>query len=223
MEWSPGPFWLSIKLAFYTTLFLTGIGIPLIYYIHFSKRMKPFYKAVVSLPFVLPPSVIGYYLLVAFSPDGWAGSLFESFFDLRLAFSFQGLVVASVIFSLPFMLNPILSGLENLPDSLEEAAYTLGKNRWQTFIKVLLPNVKSSLLIAMVMTFAHTIGEFGVVLMIGGSIPGETRVASVAIYNQVEALNYQTANVYALIMLVFSFVVLMVVYLVQGYRNPGLL
>lgn len=218
------PFILSLQLALTTTLLLFVLGIPLIFFLYFySGRFSPVLKAVVSLPLVLPPTVLGYYLLVLLRPGGWIGRLSEAWFGLRLIFSFPGLVIGSLIFSLPFMVNPILSALETLPATYREAAYTLGKSPWSIGYRVLLPNIKPALLTGMVMTFAHTIGEFGVVLMIGGSIPGKTRVASVAIYNEVEMLHYQNANQYALILLLFSFMVLVIVYFYQNRRSPGIL
>ncbi|MEM9830137.1 MAG: molybdate ABC transporter permease subunit [Bacteroidota bacterium] len=222
IEWSP--FWLSFKLASITTVSLFLISTPLIYSIYFhSKSIRTVLKAIISLPLVLPPTVLGYYLLLLLRPEGWVGQLSQQWFDTRLVFSFSGLVIGSIIFSLPFMVNPILSALENLPDNYREAAYTLGKSRWNTLIYVLLPNVKSSLWVGGVMTFAHTIGEFGVILMIGGSIPDETRVASIAIYNEVEMLHYANANIYAAILLLFSFIVLILVYLYQNQRPQGVI
>jgi molybdate transport system permease protein len=218
------PFWLSFKLALITTLLLFILAIPLVYLVYFySGRLKPLLKAVVSMPLVLPPTVLGYYLLLLLRPQGWLGQLSESLLDTRLVFSFPGLVIGSLIFSLPFMVNPILSAIENLPDTYREAAFTLGKSRWNTLRRVLLPNVSSSILVALVMTFAHTIGEFGVILMIGGSVPGETRVASIAIYNEVEMLNFEQADLYALSLLIFSFVVLLIVYVFQNRRSKGVI
>ncbi len=173
-------------------------------------------EAVVSLPLVLPPSVLGFYLLVAFSPDNTFGTFLDSYLNLRLVFTFEGLIFASVLYSLPFMVYPIHSGLKNLPLSLKEAAFTLGKSKFTTLIKVLLPNNKSALLTGIVLTFAHTIGEFGVVLMIGGSIPDETRVVAIAIYDEVQAMNYGAANVYAGILFGFTFLALLGVYLLNN-------
>lgn len=224
MTFSAEPFFLSFKLALITTLLLFIFGIPLIYFIYFySGRLNPVLKAIVSLPLVLPPTVLGYYLLIFLRPEGWIGRISEQLFGLRMVFSFPGLVIGSLIFSLPFMINPILSALENLPHSYREAAYTLGKSHWNTLRHVLLPNIKPSILVGLVMTFAHTIGEFGVILMIGGNIPRETRVASIAIYNEVEMLQYENANKYALVLLLFSFVVLIVVYLYQNRRSQGII
>ncbi|MDF9798224.1 molybdate transport system permease protein [Catalinimonas alkaloidigena] len=218
------PLVLSLQLAMATTVLLFIIAIPLVYAIYFhSGSAKPLFKAVVSMPLVLPPTVLGYYLLIFMRPDGWLGQLSQQLFDLRLVFSFPGLVIGSLIFSLPFMVNPILSAIENLPFSYKEAAYTLGKSRWNTLWHVLLPNVRSSVLVGLVMTFAHTIGEFGVILMIGGNIPGETRVASIAIYNEVEMLNFDNADMYAGILLAFSFFVLISVYIYQNRSPQGVI
>jgi len=204
---------LTFKLAGITTLILLLIGIPIGYFLAYTKsKLKPAIEAVVSMPLVLPPSVLGFYLLLAFSPKNSFGAFLEENFDLRLVFSFEGLVVASVIFSLPFMVHPIQSGFSALPKNLTLAAYTLGKSRLNTLLFVLLPNIRPSLLTGTVIAFAHTIGEFGVVLMMGGNILGETRVASIAIYDEVEALNYTLANQYAFTLFVISFLILLFVY-----------
>lgn len=215
IDWEP--LVLSFKLAFITTLLLLALSVPLAYWLACTRtRMKPLIEALVSLPLVLPPTVLGFYLLIAFSPAGTFGSWLEQWLGLRLVFSFEGLVLASVIYSLPFMVQPVQSGLSGLSPSLAEAAHVLGKSKITTLFKVLLPNIKPSLLTGIVLTFAHTLGEFGVVLMIGGNIPGRTRVASIAIYNEVEALNYGTANKYSLILLAVTFLILLIVYLVRG-------
>ena len=196
-----------------TTLILLVIGVPLAYWLSFSRvRFKSVFEALVAMPLVLPPSVLGFYLLLAFSPQHAFGHFLETVFDVRLLFTFAGLVVGSVIFSLPFMVQPVQAGFEALPASLAEAAATLGKSRWQTFRRVLLPNIRPALLTGTVLAFAHTIGEFGVVLMIGGNIPGETQVASLAIYNEVESLHYGAAHFYALILFALSFTILLSVY-----------
>jgi molybdate transport system permease protein len=207
------PLWLTFRLASLTTLILFGLALPLAYWLAYGKfRGRALVEAVIGMPLVLPPSVLGFYLLLAFSPSYAFGAWIEAVFGLRLVFSFPGLVVASVIYSLPFMVYPLQAGLQGLPVSLREASYSLGKSAWTTFFKVLLPNCKSAIMTALVLTFAHTVGEFGVVLMIGGNIPGVTKVASVAIYNEVEALNYPAANQYALVLFVITFVVLLLVY-----------
>jgi molybdate transport system permease protein len=197
-----------------TAAILLLIGIPIAYALAFSRsRFKPLWEALVSMPLVLPPSVLGFYLLIAFSPNGFLGSNLLQHFDVRLVFSFTGLVIGSVIFSLPFMVQPIQAGLQALPLNLSEAAYTLGQSKWQTLWRVLLPNIKPALLTGLILSFAHTIGEFGVVLMIGGNIPGLTKVASIAIYDEVESLNYAAAHFYSAVLVTVSFVVLLLVYL----------
>lgn len=211
------PLILTFELALITTLLLLVISIPLAYWLSHSKsKIKPIIETLVSMPLVLPPTVLGFYLLVAFSPNNAFGSWLEDWFGIQLIFSFEGLVVASIIYSLPFMVHPIQSGLSNLPSSITEASYVLGKSKRRTLFKVLLPNIKPSLLTGIVLAFAHTIGEFGVVLMIGGNMPGKTKVASIAIYDEVEALNYSAANSYSLTLFAITFAILLVVYLVNG-------
>ncbi len=205
--------WITFKLAFFTTLILLIIGLPASYFLAYTaSRLKPFIETVISMPLVLPPSVIGYYLLVAYSPQSWPGAFLEHVFNVRLAFSFAGILVASVIFSLPFMIQPMQNGLRSLPDYLREAAYSIGKSKTVTFFKVLLPAIRPSVLTALALTFAHTLGEFGIVLMVGGNMPGKTRVASVAIYDEVQALNFSKANEYALVLFTISFVLLLLIY-----------
>lgn len=213
-DWEP--LLLTFKLAALTTLILCLLGIPLAWWLAFTRcRLKAVAETLVAMPLVLPPSVLGFYLLLAFSPQSALGAFLDSHFQLRLVFSFTGLVIGSVLFSLPFMVQPVQSGFQSLPASLAEAAYTLGKSRWQTLRHVLLPNIKPALLSGIVLSFAHTVGEFGVVLMIGGNIPGETRVASIAIFTEVESLNYASANFYAGVLFAVSFAVLLTVYLVN--------
>lgn len=207
---------LTFKLASITTFILLIIGVPLGYFLsQTSSKTKPIIEALVSMPLVLPPSVLGFYLLLAFSPKGAFGEFLQEHFDIRLVFSFEGLIIASVIFSLPFMVHPIQSGFSSLGKSLKEASYTLGKTPLATMWHVLLPNIKPSLLTACVITFAHTVGEFGVVLMIGGNIAGETKVASIAIYDEVESLNYAAANQYAFTLFIITFAILLFVYAVN--------
>lgn len=210
------PFFLTFKLALTTTIVLFVIGVPLAYWLAFnSSRWKVLPEAIVGLPLVLPPSVLGFYLLMAFSPENAFGHFLESYVDLRLVFTFPGLVVASVIYSLPFMVQPLQSGFAMVPMSLVETAYTLGKSKFTVLTRVLLPNMKGALISACVLSFAHTVGEFGIVLMVGGNIPHQTRVMSVVIYDEVEAMNYNHANVYSSILLMFSFLVLVSVYSVN--------
>ena len=215
IDW--GPLILTFKLAFVATVLLLLISIPLAYWLAYTRtRIKPVIETLVSMPLVLPPTVLGFYLLIAFSPSNVFGSWLDQWLGLRLVFSFEGLILASIIYSLPFMVHPIQSGFANLSSSLAEAAYVLGKSKTTTLFKVLLPNIRTSLLTGVVLAFAHTIGEFGVVLMIGGSIPGDTKVASIAIYEEVEALNYDVAHTYSLVLFALTFSILLVVYLVNG-------
>ena len=195
------PFILSFKLATITTIILFMVSLPLAWYLSQTKsKVKPFLEAVTALPIVLPPSVLGFYILVAFTE-----------FDLN--FTFQGLVIASCFYSLPFMVQPLQGGFESLNKNMLEASYIAGKDTITTLFRVALPNIKPALLTALIITFAHTVGEFGVVLMIGGSIPDETKVASIAIYEMVETMEYGTAHIYSAIMLLISFVVLLSVYI----------
>jgi molybdate transport system permease protein len=215
MEWEP--IILTFKLALVTTSILFMVSIPLAYWLAYTKnRFKPIFETLVSMPLVLPPTVLGFYLLIAFSPSFFFGQWLDEWFGLRLVFSFEGLVIASVLYSLPFMVHPIQAGFSNLSSSLTEASFVLGKSKSTTLFKVLLPNIRPSLLTGIVLAFAHTIGEFGVVLMIGGNIPDKTRVASIAIYDEVESLNYGAANAYSLILFAVTFFVLLAVYLVNG-------
>jgi molybdate transport system permease protein len=215
MDW--GPIILTFQLALITTMVLLVVSVPLAYWLSSTKsKLKPIIETLVSMPLVLPPTVLGFYLLVAFSPSNAFGNWLDEWLGLQLVFSFEGLVLASVIYSLPFMVHPIQSGFANLSPSLSEASYVLGKSRTATLFKVMLPNIRPSLLTGIVLAFAHTIGEFGVVLMIGGSIPGETRVASISIYEEVESLNYGIANTYSLILFALTFIILLIVYLING-------
>ena len=204
------------KLALYTTCILLVLGLPFAYFMAYTQfRGKPVVEALISMPLVLPPSVIGYYMLVLYSPQNWFGGMLSSVFDIHLAFSFQGVLIASVIFNIPFMIQPLQNGFRAIPKSLLEASYTLGKSKFVTFYKILIPNIKPSLITAIALTFAHCVGEFGIVLMVGGNIPGETRVASIAIYDEVQALNFDAANSYALILFIISFVTLTLIYTIN--------
>ena len=189
------PIWLTLKLAGITTLLLLILGLPIAWWLSKGRSIfKTVIEAIITMPLVLPPSVLGFYLLLAFSPQHGVGKWLQDVFDVRFVFSFQGLVLASFIYSMPFMIGPIKSALQQLPASLAQASYTLGKTKHETFLRVLLPNIKPSLFTAMELTFAHTLGEFGVVLMIGGNIPNVTRVASIAVYDSVERMDYGAAN-----------------------------
>jgi len=207
------PFILSFKLATITTVILFLVAVPLAWYLSQShSRLKPFLEALFSLPIVLPPSVIGFYVIVILAPNSPVGAFLKSHFDIELLFTFWGLVVASVFYSFPFMLQPLQSGFESLKKEMIEASFICGKGFWTTLYRVALPNIKPSIMSGLVITFAHTIGEFGVVLMVGGSIDGKTKVASVAIYEFVETMDYEKAHIYSGIMLLISFLILLFVY-----------
>ena len=218
----PGPILLSLKLASLTTLLLFILTLPLAYWLAFNKRkFGPLVEALVSMPLVLPPTVLGFYLLIALGPRSPLGAFLDNALGLRLVFSFEGLLIASLIYSLPFMVHPLQSGFASLPAHLREASDLLGKSRLTTLFRVLLPNMKPALLSGTVLTFAHTIGEFGVVLMIGGNIPGQTRVASIAVYERVEALDYAGAHTYSAILFALCFGILLAVFLVNRGKAQG--
>ena len=210
------PLWLTFRLALCTTALLLLFGVPFAYWLAYTRtRWKPVFETLVGMPLVLPPSVLGFYLLLAFSPQHAFGLWMEQTVHLSLVFSFAGLVLGSLIFSLPFMVQPLQAGFQNLPASLLEASRTLGKSDVASLFRVLLPNMKPALLTGIVLSFAHAIGEFGVVLMIGGNIPGVTRVASLAIYDEVESLHYAEANAYAAVLFCTSFAILLTVHLAK--------
>jgi molybdate transport system permease protein len=220
IDWQP--LWLSVRLASVTTMILLIIAIPLGYWLAYNRqRWAIAAEAIISLPMILPPTVLGFYLLLAFSPSQGFGRFLDHYLDLRLVFTFPGLVIASLLYSLPFTVNPIVAGFRGLPPDLREASRTLGKSDLTTLVRILLPNIRPSLITAGVLSFAHTIGEFGVVMMIGGSIPGQTRVASVAIYDEIQSVNYAAANRYALVLLAFSFIVLLLVYGVNHHFSKS--
>jgi len=215
-----GPFLLSFKLAGITTLILFVISLPLSWFLSQTKsKYKPLLEAVTALPLVLPPSVLGFYLLWGLSHNSPIGIFFEDLLGYKLVFNFSGLVIASCFYSLPFMVQPLQSGFESVNKNMLEASYISGKSAIKTMLRVALPNIKPALMTAIIVTFAHTVGEFGVVLMVGGSIPGETKVASVAIYEFVEIMDYKAAHVYSAIMVVISFLVLLCVYIFNQRQN----
>ena len=217
------PFLISFKLAGIVTLILFFISLPLAWYLSQTKsKIKPFLEAITALPLVLPPSVLGFYILWALSYNSPIGIFFEENFGIKLVFNFYGLVIASCFYSLPFMVQPMQSGLESLNKNMLEASYISGKSKIQTLFRIALPNMKPALITAIIVTFAHTVGEFGVVLMVGGSIPAETKVASVAIYEFVETMDYTNAHIYSIFMIILSFLTLLAVYIFNGKqkRNP---
>lgn len=206
MKFDPVPFWVSLHLGLWVTALLLVICFPLAWLFARSKgRWVTWVESTTSLPLVLSPTVLGFYLLILLSPKGPVGGFFLSAFHVRLAFTFTGIVIAGCVASLPFMLSSLRTGILSVPSQLLEASYTLGKGAIETAFRVVVPNMKSSIVAGIINTFAHTLGEFGVVLMIGGSIPGATKVVSIAVYERVESLNFGEAHVYAAILVVVSY------------------
>lgn len=211
MNWQS--IWLTAKLATIVSCILLLVGPPIAYWITFSRaRWKFLAEAVVALPLVLPPTVLGFYVLVALGRQGPLGRAWEQWSGHTMAFSFEGLVVASVLYSLPFAVQPLAASFSAVDPRLLDAAAMLGASRWRSFREVLWPLSRAGVLTAAVLSFAHTVGEFGVVLMVGGNIPGLTRTISIDIYDRVQELDYAGANQTALALLLFSFTVLSVVY-----------
>ena len=205
--------WLSFKLAGITTVLLITITTPLAYWLSKTRsKLKPLMETLVALPIVLPPTVMGFYLLVLLGPEGWLGSLWIKYTGSALTFSFTGLVIASFFYSLPFVVQPLQNGFESINPRLKEAARTLGAKPLDVFFSITVPLAKRAFLTAAVLGFAHTLGEFGVVLMVGGNIPGETKVIAIEIYNQVEMLNYSQAHVLSAILLLLAFVMIFLMY-----------
>ncbi|MCC7194201.1 MAG: molybdate ABC transporter permease subunit [Gemmatimonadaceae bacterium] len=205
--------WLTGALALVTTALLLLVGTPLAWWLARSRhRIRPGVEALVALPLVLPPTVLGFYLLVLLGPAGAIGSIWEAMGGPRLVFSFPGLVIGSMLYSLPFVVQPLQTAFGAVPERLLDAATLLRAGRWDRFRTVVLPLSRRGVLTATVLGFAHTVGEFGVVLMIGGNIPGRTQVLSIALYNHVERLEYAAAHTLAAGLLAFSFVVLLAVY-----------
>ncbi|AUH49829.1 molybdate ABC transporter permease subunit [Chromobacterium sp. ATCC 53434] len=211
---------LTLRLAGVSTLLLLSLCVPAAWWLARSRsRLRPLAEAAAMLPLVLPPTVLGFYLLLAFGPHGPLGKLTASLGLPSLAFTFQGVVIASVLYSLPFVLQPLLASFRAVRQEELESARLLGANRWQRMRHVILPSCRSGVLSAACLGFAHTVGEFGVVLMIGGNIDGETRVISIALYNQVEQANYGAAHRLALLLLLFSLAALTTVYWLNARKN----
>lgn len=212
---------LTLELAFVSTFVLLVIGSPLAWWLARSRwRYKFIIEAAVALPLVLPPTVLGFYLLVAFSPAGMLGNSFAQLFGNSLAFSFTGLVVGSVVYSMPFVVQPLQNAFANIGARPLEVAATLGASPWDRFVTIVLPLAKPGFVSATILGFAHTLGEFGVVLMIGGNIPGETQVASIAIFEHVETMQTEQAHWLAATLLVLSFILLIFVYAINR-RSPS--
>ncbi len=209
--------WVTLKLAVVTTILLLVLALPLAWWLaRTQRRVKHVVESIVALPLVLPPTVLGFYLLVVMAPDGPLGRVTEALGLGTLAFTFTGLVIGSCVYSLPFAVQPLRDAFAAIPPRQLEAAAMLRAGPWDAFLTVVLPQARRGLLSAAVLTFAHTLGEFGVVLMIGGNIPGRTQVLSIAIYDHVEALDYAHAHVLAAGLLVFSFLLLLALHLVNG-------
>jgi len=218
------PLILTAKLAALTTVILLLLGTPVAWWLANSRsRFKPVIEAIVALPIVLPPTVLGFYLLVILSPQGAIGSWWVEVTGQSLTFSFSGLVIASVIYSFPFVVQPIQGAFETVGRNMIETAYTLGARPLDAFFTVAVPLAKRGFLTGTVLGFAHTLGEFGVVLMVGGNIPGETRVVSIAIYDHVESLEYAQAHVMSGILLAVAFLTILFMYIVNARHKARIL
>lgn len=212
---------LTFKLASITTVMLLLVSAPLAWWLARTRsRIKPVVEAVVAMPLVLPPTVLGFYLLLFLGPQGMAGALWQSFSGTPLTFTFTALVIASMLYSLPFVVQPLHTAFEYVGNRPAEVARSLGASAWDAFATVTLPLAARGVLTATVLGFAHTVGEFGVVLMVGGNIPGQTQVLSIVIYDHVEALNYPAAHVLAAGLIGFSFVVLLTVFVINRRFAP---
>ena len=217
MDWTA--LGVSIRLSFWTMLALLLIGTPIAYWVAFSRwRLKFLVEAIVALPLVLPPTVLGFYILLSIGPRSPIGRLYRDLTGNPLPFSFEGLLLASVLYSLPFAVQPFASAFASVDRRLIEASRCLGSSSWKTFRRVVLPLSLPGMVTGMILSFAHTLGEFGVVLMVGGNLAGRTRTASISIYDDVQALNYDAAFQTSLVLLGVSFAVLAVTYALR--RTP---
>ena len=208
-----GPIWLTIQLASVTVMILLAIGTPMAWWLaHTRSKIRVGMEAVVALPLVLPPTVLGFYLLILLGPNGWIGGPVKALTGAPLSFTFTGLVFASTLYSLPFVVQPLQSNFESIGSTPMETAASLGASRWDAFFSVILPLSRRGYLTATVLGFAHTLGEFGVVLMVGGNIPEKTKVISIEIYDRVEVLEYTQAHILSAGLLLFSFIILLTVY-----------
>lgn len=214
MDWSP--LWLTLQLAGVTVIVLLLVGTPVAWWLAYTRsRLRTLVEAIVALPIVLPPTVLGFYLLVALGPHGLIGGPWKDLTGSALSFTFSGLVIASTFYSLPFVVQPLHGAFEAVGKKPLEAAWSLGASRLDAFFTVASPMAVRGYLSAVVLGFAHTLGEFGVVLMVGGNIPGVTKVLSIAIYDHVEVLEYTQAHVLSAVLLIFSFLILAIVYTVN--------
>ena len=208
-----GPIWLTLQLASVTVMILLAVGTPMAWWLaHTRSKMRVGMEAVVALPLVLPPTVLGFYLLILLGPNGWIGGPVKALTGAPLSFTFTGLVFASTLYSLPFVVQPLQSNFESIGSTPMETAASLGASRWDAFFSVILPLSRRGYITATVLGFAHTLGEFGVVLMVGGNIPEKTKVISIEIYDRVEVLEYTQAHILSAGLLLFSFIILLTVY-----------
>lgn len=220
MNWEAA--WVTLRLAALTSAMLLALGLPLAWWLAASRRpWKVLVEAVVALPLVLPPTVLGFYVLVTLGPSSPLGQWYEGLTASRLPFTFQGLLVASVLYSLPFAVQPFTAALAGIDRRLVEASYACGAGPWLTLRRVVAPMAAPGLVTGVVMSFAHTMGEFGVVLMVGGNIPGSTRTLSIDIYDRVQALDYQSAAFTSLVLLAASYITLVVVYALNRTAAGG--
>jgi molybdate transport system permease protein len=216
MAYDFSPFILSLQISTVTTVTLLFCSPFLAWWItRTTSPLRHPLRIFINAPLVLPPSVLGFYFLLSFGPSSHLGALFEYMFHTRLLFTFEGLLLGSILINIPFMMNPLISGMESLPKSLIDASYVLGKSKLETFVKIVLPSVIPSFLAGSVMTFIHSMGEFGLVLMIGGKIPGKTVTASIAVFDSVESLRYDQAHMYALALVIISFLILSVLFILN--------
>jgi molybdate transport system permease protein len=221
MDWSA--VWVTFKLASATTLVLLFLGLPLAYWISSSTHrwLRTIIEASVALPILLPPTVLGFYLLYATGPHSPLGAAIERWTGRLLPFSFAGILVGSILYNLPFAVRPFTAGISSVDRKLIEASWCLGVSRLSTFRRVIFPLSRPAILTGIVLTFAHTVGEFGVVLMLGGDIKGETRTLSISIYDSVQALDYSAAGRTSLLLVIFSFITLLVTYALQRRVIPS--
>jgi len=220
-----GPLWVSLKLGLITVIVLLAIATPLAWWLAFTRnRARAPLEEIVALQLVIPPTVLGFYLLILLGPNGWIGRWWVELTDSTLTFSFAGLVVASIVYSLPFAVQPLQNAFESIGRAPLEAAATLGATPARRFFSVAIPLARRGYLTALVLVFAHTLGEFGVVLMVGGSIPGSTKVISIAVFEHVETINYGQAHILSAGLLIFSFVLLLAIFMLnrrQLFRYAG--
>ncbi len=218
MDWAA--LTLSLKLSLWTLVLILPLGLLIARWLAWHQgRSQPFIQAVIALPLVLPPTVLGFYLLSVFSSSSVTGSMYQSLFGKSLAFSFEGLLVASLIFNIPFAVQPMQRAFESISRDVRDAAACCGLSRWQQFQTIELPLVRSGVLGAAVLVFAHTLGEFGVVLMVGGSIPDETRTIAISIYDSVQAFDNHAAAVMSAVLLLVSMVAITLVFMLSGQRS----